>query len=196
MVRFVTRRFISEYMNDRHTCYEHDAVYTDGESHRFDILDLSNPVLQNAEDEKAERDFEAEFKIICRIQGNFAVTYDFFQKKQVYVFRSTILDMKIFHEILAKKLKLSLQIDFGQRFYFLDNLIFGQNLDFWPKFDLPRKFKFLCQNVIVVASISTFVIIQISFFAKISISYQKSHFTTANCHIIWQTILNSILRII
>lgn len=58
VVRFVTRRFISEYMNDKHTCYEHDAAYSDGETHRFEILDLSNPVLQSAEDEKGEKDFE------------------------------------------------------------------------------------------------------------------------------------------
>lgn len=50
VVRFVTKRFIWEYPNDKHTCYEHDAYYGDGESHRFEILDLSNAVLQKEPD--------------------------------------------------------------------------------------------------------------------------------------------------
>ena len=62
MVRFVTRRFISEYINDRHTCYEHNAVYSNGDNQPFEILDLSNPVLQLAQDEKTEKNFENQIK--------------------------------------------------------------------------------------------------------------------------------------
>lgn len=58
MVRFVTRRFISEYSSDKHQFYEHDVEYSDGENHRFEILDLSNSVLKNAQDSKDEKEYE------------------------------------------------------------------------------------------------------------------------------------------
>jgi len=49
-------------MNDRHTHYEHEVIHNDGEISRFEILDLSNPVLKSAQNEAAESEFQNHIK--------------------------------------------------------------------------------------------------------------------------------------
>ncbi|CAG5103978.1 Oidioi.mRNA.OKI2018_I69.chr1.g1027.t1.cds [Oikopleura dioica] len=62
VVRFVTKRFISEYMSDRHSCYEHELTYTGGEKHYFEIMDLSNKVLKDPDNEKGGEEFDDHIK--------------------------------------------------------------------------------------------------------------------------------------
>ena len=59
VVRFVTKRYICEYMRNQHSCYEHEVTFGDGNSHRFEILDLSDC---RRIDEKAEKQFEEHIK--------------------------------------------------------------------------------------------------------------------------------------
>ena len=41
-------------MSDRHSCYEHELTYTAGEKHYFEIMDLSNRVLKDPDNEKVQ----------------------------------------------------------------------------------------------------------------------------------------------
>ena len=42
VVRFLTKRFICEYMKNEDLRYEHATRFSDGNWHRFEILDISN----------------------------------------------------------------------------------------------------------------------------------------------------------
>ena len=42
MVKFVTRRYISEYLHYENSRYEHEMEFSDGNRHSFEILDLSS----------------------------------------------------------------------------------------------------------------------------------------------------------
>ena len=46
-------------MRNQHSCYEHEVTFGDGNSHRFEILDLSDC---RRIDEKAEKQFEEHIK--------------------------------------------------------------------------------------------------------------------------------------
>ena len=52
VVRFLTKRFIWEYMHNEDLRYEHTTRFADGNWHRFEILDISNPRRDIKEEER------------------------------------------------------------------------------------------------------------------------------------------------
>jgi hypothetical protein len=60
-VRFVTRRFITEYSSNSNQCYEHDVTYADGQHHRFQIIDVTNS-LKDDHDTKHDKELDHHIK--------------------------------------------------------------------------------------------------------------------------------------
>ena len=61
VVRFVTGRFINEYLHHQNSRYEHEMLFNDGSRHRFEILDLASRLkrhMSESDDDAAQNEFE------------------------------------------------------------------------------------------------------------------------------------------
>ena len=67
VVKFVTKRFIHEYLHNQNSRYVHEMEFKDGNRHHFEILDLSKRVgaeqqLSSSDDDNAQDEFEDQLR--------------------------------------------------------------------------------------------------------------------------------------
>lgn len=161
-------------MNDKHTCYEHDAAYSDGETHRFEILDLSNPVLQSAEDEKGEKDFEdnirwgdafmllystvdrPSFNEITRLAFLISFLHKCSSPKPIVTLVATKIDLedtRMISEVEGRKLAESIGARFHEvsasESYVEIERIFRESADL-SRFSLVKVIRFICNLLIYI----------------------------------------------